>query len=229
MFLPRVRLQSKETINKKDFRMPIVKVRRGANVEITHPNLVNLFECCIGEGTRIGPFVDIQKNAQIGAWCDVRCHARICEGGEFSEAAYFVLSGRCELRRRQPDGTEEVFDRLEPGDTFGALDEIRPDDAGTSAVAATDSVVYWAASSWISGLSRMPATPVMARAMIHASAPKRVVLIPTPSANGGRSTTARADSPKRDFSTRTTSTMMHAAAPRTAAIWSRVVLNIPQE
>lgn len=80
MFLPRERLESKETLNTKDFRMPIVKVRRGANVEITHPNLVNLFECYIGEGTRIGPFVDIQKNAQIGAWCDVCSHARICEG-----------------------------------------------------------------------------------------------------------------------------------------------------
>ena len=88
MFLPRVRLQSKETINKKDFRMPIVKVRRGANVEITHPNLVNLFECCIGEGTRIGPFVDIQKNAQIGAWCDVRCHARICEGAVIEDNVF---------------------------------------------------------------------------------------------------------------------------------------------
>ena len=72
--------------------MPIVKVRRGANVEITHPNLVNLFACYIGEGTRIGPFVDIQKNAQIGAWCDVCSHARICEGAVIEDKV-FVGSG----------------------------------------------------------------------------------------------------------------------------------------
>jgi NTE family protein len=65
----------------------------------------------------------------------------ICADHQLSEAAYFILSGSCELRRRQPDGTEQVLDRLEPGDTFGGLDEIRPDNAGTSAVASTDSVV----------------------------------------------------------------------------------------
>jgi NTE family protein len=65
----------------------------------------------------------------------------ICEGQELSHAAYFILSGSCELRRHQADGQEEIFDRLNPGDIFGGLEEIRPDDARISAVASSDSVV----------------------------------------------------------------------------------------
>ena len=44
--------------------MPIAdSVRLGKNVQIFHPSLVNLYGCTIGDDTRIGTFVEIQKNA----------------------------------------------------------------------------------------------------------------------------------------------------------------------
>lgn len=41
---------------------------------------VNLYGCEIGDGTQIGAFVEIQKNAQIGRRCKISSHTFICEG-----------------------------------------------------------------------------------------------------------------------------------------------------
>ena len=46
--------------------MPIKDVILGKNVSITNENLVNLYGCKIGDNCKIGPFVEIQKNAIIG-------------------------------------------------------------------------------------------------------------------------------------------------------------------
>jgi len=55
-------------------------VRLGVGVSIPQPELVNLYDCTIGDGSRIGPFVEIQKNAYVGARCKISSHAFICEG-----------------------------------------------------------------------------------------------------------------------------------------------------
>lgn len=55
-------------------------VKLGSNVKIFHPNLVNLYGCIIGNETKIGTFVEIQKNAVVGARCKVSSHTFICEG-----------------------------------------------------------------------------------------------------------------------------------------------------
>ena len=55
-------------------------VTRGKNVIVHHSELVNLYGCTIGDDTRIGAFVEIQKNATIGARCKVSTHTFICEG-----------------------------------------------------------------------------------------------------------------------------------------------------
>jgi UDP-2-acetamido-3-amino-2,3-dideoxy-glucuronate N-acetyltransferase len=61
--------------------MPIAEsVRMGKNVRIFHPSLVNLYGCTIGDDTRIGAFVEIQKNAAIGARCKISSHTFVCEG-----------------------------------------------------------------------------------------------------------------------------------------------------
>ncbi len=60
--------------------MPIVDVERGDDVVIAHPDLVNLYGCSIGSGSRIGPFVEIQKGSFIGRNCKVSSHTFICEG-----------------------------------------------------------------------------------------------------------------------------------------------------
>ena len=53
-------------------------VRLGINVKIA--DFVNLYGCEIGDTTKIGPFVEIQKNAKIGKNCKIQSHTFICEG-----------------------------------------------------------------------------------------------------------------------------------------------------
>ncbi|WP_112662170.1 acyltransferase [Microvirga flavescens] len=60
--------------------MPLVNVTLGEDVVITHPDLVNLYGCIVGSGTRVGPFVEIQKNSAIGERCKISSHSFICEG-----------------------------------------------------------------------------------------------------------------------------------------------------
>jgi len=61
--------------------MPIAdSVTLGENVKVFHPSLVNLYGCVIGDDTKIGTFVEIQKNAVIGARCKISSHTFICEG-----------------------------------------------------------------------------------------------------------------------------------------------------
>jgi acetyltransferase-like isoleucine patch superfamily enzyme len=52
----------------------------GQQVVIHQPDLVNLYGCTIGDDTRIGPFVEIQKNSSVGARCKISSHSFICEG-----------------------------------------------------------------------------------------------------------------------------------------------------
>ena len=61
--------------------MPITEsVQLGEDVKIFHTSLVNLYGCKIGDGSRIGAFVEIQKNSFIGARCKISSHTFICEG-----------------------------------------------------------------------------------------------------------------------------------------------------
>ncbi|MBR0670144.1 acyltransferase [Neoroseomonas soli] len=60
--------------------MPLTNVQLGAGVVVTHPDLVNLYGCSVGAGTKIGPFVEIQKNSTVGAQCKISSHSFICEG-----------------------------------------------------------------------------------------------------------------------------------------------------
>ncbi len=53
-------------------------VKLGRDVAIYH--FVNLYGCEIGDGTRIGSFVEIQKGARIGHHCKISSHTFICEG-----------------------------------------------------------------------------------------------------------------------------------------------------
>jgi UDP-3-O-[3-hydroxymyristoyl] glucosamine N-acyltransferase len=50
----------------------------GENVKLS--NFINLYGCRIGNNTKIGPFVEIQKNAYIGNNCKIESHTFICEG-----------------------------------------------------------------------------------------------------------------------------------------------------
>jgi len=61
--------------------MPIAdSVHLASDVKVFHPSLVNLYGCTVGAGTKIGAFVEIQKNAVVGAQCKISSHAFVCEG-----------------------------------------------------------------------------------------------------------------------------------------------------
>ena len=61
--------------------MPIAaSVVLGERVAIFHPDLVNLYGCRFGDYTKIGSFVEIQKNAEVGSRCKISSHTFICEG-----------------------------------------------------------------------------------------------------------------------------------------------------
>ena len=53
-------------------------VKLGKNVKLYH--FVNLYGCEIGDNTKIGTFVEIQKGAKIGKSCKISSHTFICEG-----------------------------------------------------------------------------------------------------------------------------------------------------
>jgi acetyltransferase-like isoleucine patch superfamily enzyme len=55
-------------------------VQLGTNVKIFHPNLVNLYGCAIGDDTKIGAFVEIQKNVTVGNRCKISSHSFLCDG-----------------------------------------------------------------------------------------------------------------------------------------------------
>lgn len=61
--------------------MPVREdVKLGRSVKIHQPELVNLYGCTIGDGSQVGPFVEVQSGATIGARCKIQSHTFICEG-----------------------------------------------------------------------------------------------------------------------------------------------------
>jgi UDP-2-acetamido-3-amino-2,3-dideoxy-glucuronate N-acetyltransferase len=73
--------------------MPIAEsVSLGKDVKIFHPSLVNLYGCSVGDETKIGAFVEVQKGSEIGARCKISSHTFICEG-VFIEDEVFIGHG----------------------------------------------------------------------------------------------------------------------------------------
>jgi acetyltransferase-like isoleucine patch superfamily enzyme len=86
--------------------MPIKDVVLGTNVQIFQPDLVNLYGCAIGDDTKIGAFVEIQKNASIAARCKISSHTFICEGVTIEEEV-FVGHGVIFINDPRPRATSE--------------------------------------------------------------------------------------------------------------------------
>jgi acetyltransferase-like isoleucine patch superfamily enzyme len=61
-------------------------VKLGKDVQLFA--FVNLYGCTIGDGTRIGTFVEIQRNAIIGARCKISSHTFICEGVQIADECF---------------------------------------------------------------------------------------------------------------------------------------------
>ena len=89
--------------------MPITSCNISDGVAITYPDLVNLYGCTIGRDTRIGPFVEIQKGAEIGASCKISSHTFVCEGvtieDEVMVAHGVMFTNGLKPRATNPDGS----------------------------------------------------------------------------------------------------------------------------
>lgn len=90
--------------------MPIAEsVQLGRDVKIFHPSLVNLYGCSIGDESRVGTFVEIQKNAHIGARCKISSHTFICEGVVIEDEV-FIGHGVMFTNDRFPRATTDEGD-----------------------------------------------------------------------------------------------------------------------
>jgi acetyltransferase-like isoleucine patch superfamily enzyme len=77
-------------------------VEFGADVFVH--SFTNLYGCRIGDGTRIGPFVEIQAGAVVGARCKIQSHTFICAGVEIADEV-FVGHGVMFVNDRRPRAT----------------------------------------------------------------------------------------------------------------------------
>lgn len=69
-----------------EFNSVAADVKLGVNVKLS--KFVNLYGCEIGDETKVGPFVEIQKNARIGKRCKVSSHSFICEGVDIEDNVF---------------------------------------------------------------------------------------------------------------------------------------------
>jgi len=89
--------------------MPVAdSVVLGRNVSIFQPTLVNLYGCTIGDETKIGAFVEVQKNASIGARCKISSHTFVCEGVTIEDEVFIghgvMFTNDRHPRATNPDG-----------------------------------------------------------------------------------------------------------------------------
>ena len=69
-------------------------------------DFINLYGCSIGDNSRIGPFVEVQKNATIGQNCKIQSHTFICEGVQIEDDV-FVGHGVMFINDRYPQSTND--------------------------------------------------------------------------------------------------------------------------
>jgi UDP-2-acetamido-3-amino-2,3-dideoxy-glucuronate N-acetyltransferase len=72
--------------NRRRFQKIAPDVKLGTNVQIH--DFVNLYGCDIGDNTKVGPFVEIQKGVSIGRNCKISSHSFICEGVRIADEVF---------------------------------------------------------------------------------------------------------------------------------------------
>jgi UDP-2-acetamido-3-amino-2,3-dideoxy-glucuronate N-acetyltransferase len=90
--------------NDAPFRL-IADVEFGVGVIVQ--SFTNLYGCRIGDESRIGPFVEIQRGAVVGARCKIQSHAFICTGVELGDEV-FVGHGVMFINDKVPRATTEA-------------------------------------------------------------------------------------------------------------------------
>jgi UDP-2-acetamido-3-amino-2,3-dideoxy-glucuronate N-acetyltransferase len=84
--------------------MPINDVKLGKDVRIPQKDLVNLYGCEIGDETKVGAFVEVQKGVRIGARCKLSSHTFVCEGVTIEDEV-FIGHGVMFINDRLPRAT----------------------------------------------------------------------------------------------------------------------------
>lgn len=90
--------------NDAPFRL-IHDVAFGADVVVY--SFANLYGCSIADGSRIGPFVEIQRGAAVGARCKISSHSFVCTGVEIGDDV-FVGHGVVFVNDKYPRSTSET-------------------------------------------------------------------------------------------------------------------------
>ena len=80
-------------------------VELGENVVLQ--DFINLYGCRIGDHTKIGPFVEVQRNAMVGRNCKIQSHSFICEGVTIEDEV-FVGHGVMFINDRYPRAATDV-------------------------------------------------------------------------------------------------------------------------
>jgi acetyltransferase-like isoleucine patch superfamily enzyme len=83
----------------------IADVDFGENVVVSP--FTNLYGCKIGDETRVGPFVEIQRDVVVGARCKIQSHSFICTGVELEDEV-FVGHGTMFINDKFPRATTET-------------------------------------------------------------------------------------------------------------------------
>lgn len=78
-------------------------VKLGKNVKLS--KFINLYGCAIGDNTKIGAFVEVQKNAVIGKNCKISSHTFICEGVRIGDNC-FIGHGVMFINDNYPQSTK---------------------------------------------------------------------------------------------------------------------------
>lgn len=73
-------------------------------IDVVLNDYINLYGCSIGDGTKIGTFVEIQKNAHVGRYCKISSHTFICEGVTIQDEV-FIGHGVMFINDRFPRAT----------------------------------------------------------------------------------------------------------------------------
>jgi UDP-2-acetamido-3-amino-2,3-dideoxy-glucuronate N-acetyltransferase len=74
--------------------------------DVTVHAFTNLYGCRIGDGSRVGTFVEIQRDATVGARCKISSHSFICTGVEIGDEV-FVGHGVVFINDKRPRATTE--------------------------------------------------------------------------------------------------------------------------
>ena len=123
--------------------MPVRDVKIGLRTEIPFPDLVNLYECTIGDDCHVGPFVEIQWDVTIGNGCRIQSHTFVCSKTRIANGV-FVGHGVMFVNDRYPPRFEpEHWDEVivEENVSIGSNATILPVRIGANSVIGAGAVV----------------------------------------------------------------------------------------